>query len=81
MKIKPSTSLEQQCNDIWGPSQFNWTIGRTGNPKTDYSDHLYDRNANSVWFWYCGTNENNHWLNSGYSNTIDEALQSIIDSK
>jgi hypothetical protein len=79
MKIKHSISLEQQCNDIWGSSQFDWTIGKTV-LINDYDDPSYNKPSQEVWFWFSGMNKYKRWLHEGYANTIDEALRSIIDS-
>jgi len=69
--LKESTidDLEKAVNEKWGSSQFDWTIGRVG-----------DLNG-SRWFWYCGTTDDNpkKWLHHGYSDTISEALQAMLD--
>jgi len=62
-----STSLEEQVNQKWGRGMFDWTIGKVRNNEKD------------LWFWYCGDGENKQWKHSGLANTINEALQAMID--
>lgn len=60
--------LEARVSEIWGPSQFDWTIGRSP----------------EGWFFYCGEMKTpdkpkGTWKHSGYGKTITDALQQMID--
>ncbi len=57
--------LEQACDEKWGKSQFDWTIGRSGG----HDPH---------WFWFCGTNDRGRYLHEGQTSTAEEALLAII---
>lgn len=64
--------LEQEVSRLWGPSQFDWVIGRTTHDK-------------ELWFYYCGTgwspqHPNGFWRVGGYADTISEALQAMIEA-
>lgn len=66
--------LEEQCSWLWGPTQFDWTIGRTA-----------DDDGRDCWFWYCGTvsslaTRRTDWAYGGKSDTLGDALQAIIDA-
>lgn len=59
--------MEERINKIWGPSQFDWTIGK----------------CPQGWFYYCGSmstpTEANTWKHGGYEPTLEKVLQKIID--
>lgn len=67
-------SLEDKVNERWGSTMFDWVIGR-----------VRDDNQEK-WFWYCGTADNKFgpygmWLHGGLSDTINEALEAMLNIK
>lgn len=58
--------LEERVTEIWGSSQFDWTVGRSP----------------EGWFYYCGTmitpTHKNEWKHSGHEDTLVETLQKMI---
>jgi hypothetical protein len=62
-------SLEAQVSKIWGPTQFDWTIGRSP----------------EGWFYYCGEMATPQspatWKHGGHEPTLVGALQKMIDLK
>ena len=58
--------LESQVTDIWGSTQFDWTVGRSGDG----------------WFYYCGSmrtpGDRPDWKHGGHEETLIEALLRMI---
>ena len=62
-----TAELEHRVSDVWGESQFDWTVGR----------------SSEGWFYYCGTMETpqrkSDWKHSGYEPTLTAALRRMIE--
>jgi hypothetical protein len=67
------TSLEDRCNELWGPSNFDWTIGSS-----------VGENDTKLWFYMAGTELDNRgkprWKIIGDAPTITDALLALIES-
>lgn len=61
--------LEEKVNEIWGNSQFDWTVGR----------------CPEGWFYYCGSMSTptykSDWKHGGHEDTLVEALEKMISLK
>jgi hypothetical protein len=60
--------LEEMVNAKWGSTQFDWVIGRT------------QKGDKQLWFWYCGTpDDERRWKHGGYTTTIEGALRAMLE--
>ena len=62
-----TAELEHRVSDVWGESQFDWTVGR----------------SSEGWFYYCGTMTTPHhpqgtWKHSGHEPTLTRVLLKMI---
>ena len=68
MDIVSLDVLEEACSRLWGPTQFDWVLGRT----------IAD-DGRQVWFWYCGAAFPFQWRHKGQADTISGALMAMIN--
>ena len=62
-----TAELEHRVSDVWGESQFDWTVGR----------------SSEGWFYYCGTMTTPHhpqgtWKHGGHEPTLTRVLLKMI---
>jgi len=75
--------LETRVDELWGPSQFDWVLGRTVRPSVEYTKGEDWRDPkHHIWFFFCGSKKGEHhpesWLHHGYGETITDCLEQMI---
>jgi hypothetical protein len=77
MRTVSLITLEEQVNELYGPSVFDWTIGKVG---PDEDDPI---GTPAEWFYYGGTEtdpvtQKTKWRVGGHAQTAAEAMLALI---